>query len=218
MAFLRNNWYRFTIVAFVAMGYWTLFWGGSLDTIQKLLLASFMTLPLHQFEEYQFPGGGPVVINRYFCHAEGNWRHHPGNWNSTMVVNLSAYVFCILALAFPQLMWLGMATMLFSLYQVLGHGIQMNRAMRTWYNPGMATAIALFQPISIAYMMVAADSGLMDGWGWLFAVLAFLAIALISVVIPVQSLNDEDSPYDVPEWQVEQHEKVKAHTSLGHAE
>lgn len=218
MQFVRDRWPDLALIAFVGMAFWALFNAASLNAIQKLLLASLMALPLHQYEEYRLPGGGPVVINRYFYDAGDNFRNYPGNWNSCMIVNLSAYVFYLLALAFPQLVWLGMATMFFNLYQVLGHGIQMNVQMRTWYNPGMATAICLFLPISCTYIATVVGAGAIAGITWLYAVLAFAAIAALTVIAPVQGLKREDSPYAVPEWQVEQLEKVRAFAHVGKRE
>jgi hypothetical protein len=216
MRFVRDNWFRVGFLVFVAMAFCGLLFLRSMGTVQTLLYASLMALLLHQFEEYQFPGGGPVVINRYFYGADEQlFRHYPGNWNSSMIVNLLSYVFYALALAFPDLAWLGMATMFFDLYQVLGHGIQMNVKMHTWYNPGMATSVFLFLPISVAYISVTAGQGLIAGIQWLYAVLAFIGIALCSVVAPVQLLKRKDSPYDVPEWQVEQLEKVRAFATFG---
>ena len=214
MKFLMNNWYRLTFVAFIAMAFWAIFFGGELSLVQKLLLASLMALPLHQFEEYQLPGGGPVVINRYFYGRKEGWQNYPGNWLSVAVINLSAYVFYILALAFPQLTWLGMATMFFNLYQVLGHCLQMNLKMGTWYNPGMLSSVALFLPISVAYIACTVSGGLVAGMDWLFAVLAFFAMAALSVVAPVQLMKREDSPYAIPEWQAQQLEKVRNRCSL----
>lgn len=129
MAFLRNNWFRLVFVAFAVLAFYGLLFAQGMSMLQRLLLASLMALALHQFEEYQLPGGGPVVINRYFYGEKDNYRRFPGNWQSTMVVNLSAYVFYVLALALPNLMWLGIATMFFNLYQVLGHCVQMNVKM-----------------------------------------------------------------------------------------
>ncbi|MGI6032427.1 MAG: HXXEE domain-containing protein [Coriobacteriales bacterium] len=211
MSFFRNNWYRLTFIAFVALAFCGPFLLREASTVQMLLYLSLMALPLHQFEEYQFPGGGPVVINRYFYHApEELFRHYPGNWNSCMVVNLLSYVFYILALALPDLTWLGTATMFFNLYQVLCHGIQMNVQMRTWYNPGMATAMFLLLPIAIAYIVEVTSLGLVGGIEWLYAVLSFMGIAACCVVAPVQLMKRKDSPFDVPEWQVEQLERVRA--------
>lgn len=215
MKFLRNNWYRIGLVAFALAALGLIAFNPQMDTVQKVLLVSLLALPLHQFEEYALPGGGPVVINRYFYGETENYRCFPGNWNSIMVVNLTAYVFYIAALVFPQLIWLGMATMFFNLYQVLGHCIQMNVKMGTWYNPGMATSIVLFLPISIWYISTVVGAGLMAPTDWVFAVIGFGVIAVCSVILPVQGLKNPKSPYAIPLWQVNQLERVRAWAKLG---
>ncbi len=206
MNFIRNNWFRIALLAFIAIAYWVLFCGSNLSLVQKLLLASLMSLPLHQFEEYAMPGGGPVVINKVFWGEKENYRNFPGNWNSIMIVNLSAYVFYILAVAFPEVIWLGLATMLFNLFQVLGHGVEMNIKGKTWYNPGMATSIALFLPISIAYIIQISAKA--SGITWLLAVVALVVMIIVTVILPVQLLKRKDSPYTIPQWQIEQFDKV----------
>ena len=215
MAFIRDNWYRMGLVAFAATAVAVIALAPEMDATQRILLLSLMSLPLHQYEEYALPGGGPVVINRYFYGEPDNYRRFPGNWNSIMVVNLSAYVFYVLALALPQLTWLGMATMFFNLYQVLGHCIQMNLKMGTWYNPGMATSVFLFLPVSVCYMVVVAGSGQMLATDWALAAVCFALIAAVSVVLPVQTMKRADSPYPIPQWQVERLEQVCAWASFG---
>lgn len=215
MKFIRNNWFYLGMVFFACLSFGAVLWGRELDAVQTVLLFSLMALPLHQFEEYAFPGGGPVVINRVFHGEQELYRRYPGNWNSVMIVNLSAYVFYILALALPNLTWLGIATMLFNAYQVLGHGVQMNVKMKTWYNPGMATSLLLFLPISAWYFFLVASQGLASGADWALGALGFVAIAALTVVLPVQGLKRKDSPYDVPQWQVDQLEKVRAFAQIG---
>ena len=214
MAFIRDNWYRMGLVAFAATAVAVIALAPEMDATQRILLLSLMSLPLHQYEEYALPGGGPVVINRYFYGEPDNYRRFPGNWNSIMVVNLSAYVFYVLALALPQLTWLGMATMFFNLYQVLGHCIQMNLKMGTWYNPGMATSVFLFLPISACYIAVVAGGGQMPAGDWILSVACFALIAAVSVVLPVQAMKRADSLYPIPQWQVERLEQVRAWASI----
>ena len=152
MKFLRDNWFRLGVIVFAALSYYMIFWGcDQLSSIQKILMASLMVLPIHQYEEYVFSGGGPVVINRGFYGEQTLYRQYPGNWNSIMIVNLSAYIFYILALVFPQAIWLGIATMLFNLFQLLGHALEMNIKLKTWYNPGLLTAVFGLLPISLWY-------------------------------------------------------------------
>jgi hypothetical protein len=193
------------MVAFAGMAFAALFGLDGWSLTRKLLFASLMALPLHQFEEYELPGGGPIVINRVFWGEREQYLHYPGNWNSIMIVNLSAYFFYIAALILPNVIWLGLATMLFNLFQVLGHCFQMNIKGKTWYNPGMATSIFLFLPISIVYIRQV--SNLTDAVCWIMAVAALVVILLVSVILPVQLLKKRDSGYYIPEWQNEQFEK-----------
>lgn len=210
MKFLRDNWFRLGVIVFAALSYYMIFWGcDQLSPIQKILMASLMVLPIHQYEEYVFPGGGPVVINRGFYVEETLYRQYPGNWNSIMIVNLSAYIFYILALVLPQVIWLGIATMLFNLFQLLGHAFEMNIKLKTWYNPGLATSLFLFTPISICYFRFITANGLASGRDWLYGVGMLLLILVATVILPVQGLKKKDSPYMIPEWQIEQFEKVR---------
>ena len=214
MRFIRDNWFNLALLAFALIALYVIVFNPDISVVQRILLVSLLALPLHQYEEYALPGGGPVVINRYFYGEKDNYRAFPGNWNSVMVVNLSAYVFYVLALAFPGLVWLGLATMFFNLYQVLGHCVQMNVKMGTWYNPGMATSVFLFLPISVWYIWTVVTGGMVVGFDWLFAVLAFAVIAACSVVLPVQCMKNPDSPHQIPQWQVDQLEKVRAACSI----
>ncbi|MGM9629425.1 HXXEE domain-containing protein [Butyricicoccus sp.] len=209
MKFLRNNWFRMGLILFIILSFYMIFWGNDqLSPIQKILMASLMCLPVHQFEEYALPGGGPVVINRAFYGEQTLYRQYPGNWNSIMIVNLSAYIFYILALVFPEAIWLGIATMLFNLFQLLGHAFEMNIKLKTWYNPGLITSVFLFTPISIYYFYYITVNGCADGWDWLFGVGMLLLILVATVILPVQGLKKKDSPYQIPEWPIEQFEKV----------
>ena len=205
MKFIRNHWYQIMLVVFAGMAFTALFMEQDMTLLQKLLLASLMALPLHQFEEYELPGGGPIVINKVFWGEKERYLNYPGNWNSIMIVNLSAYIFYIFALCLPNVIWLGLGTMLFNLFQVLGHCFEMNIKGKTWYNPGMVTSIVLFLPISIAYIVQVAESAM--AVTWVAAVAALVVMLSVSVILPVQAMKKEDSPYVIPEWQNEQFEK-----------
>ena len=208
MKFLRNNWFYFAMIAFALIALYAVAFMPNFDTVQRLLLVSLMILPLHQAEEYIFPGGGPVVINRYFYGNKESFRAYPGNWNSVMVVNLSAYIFYLLAFLFPQLIWLGLGTILFNLYQVLGHCIQMNLKMKSWYNPGAATSLFLLLPVSVYFLATVINSGSLSVLDWIFGVASFLLMLAFCVIVPIQLMKDKNSAYPIPQQQVDSLEKV----------
>ncbi|RNM43697.1 HXXEE domain-containing protein, partial [Staphylococcus aureus] len=89
------------------------FWGHEqLSQIQIILMYSMIALSIHQFEEYVFPGGAPLVINKATYGEMKDYTRYPGNTLSVSIVNISAYIFYILAIIFPQFIWLGLATMI----------------------------------------------------------------------------------------------------------
>lgn len=208
MNFLRNHWPHLAEIMFVGLSFGMLFGGQELSMLQKTLIASFMSLLVHQFEEYVVPGGAPVVINRIFYNNQKNYDRYPGNWNSIMIVNVSAYVFYLIAIFEPDWIWLGLATMLFNFTQFLGHVIKMNLGMKTWYNPGMGSVILVMTPISIWYLILTAKMGLLTGASWLWGIIACLVIVALTVVLPVQGLKNQNSQYPIPDWQLQQFEKV----------
>ena len=78
----------------------------------------------------------------------------------------------------------------------------------------MATSVFLFLPISVWYIWMIVTGGMVVGFDWLFAVLAFAVIAACSVVLPVQCMKNPDSPHLIPQWQVDQLEKGRAACSI----
>lgn len=210
----RNHWFHLTMYVFMLLAFFMCLWGNNLTEIQHILMMSFMALFAHQFEEYVLPGGGPVVINKGNFDEKEHYRNFPGNMHSAMIVNNSAYLVYLLALIFPQFIWLGLGTMFFNLFQLVGHGIKMNRGMKTWYNPGLGTTIVLLVPISIYYITYIVNHQLVSGWDWFGGAITFILATLITTILPVQLLKDINSPYVVPEYQIECCDKVQAFASL----
>ena len=64
MTFWRKNWYYIGGILFVLLAFIMGLWGCyRLGTIQIILVFSWMGMLMHQFEEYAFPGGFPIISN-----------------------------------------------------------------------------------------------------------------------------------------------------------
>ena len=63
--------------------------------------------------------------------------------------------------------------------------------MGTWYNPGLASSIFLFTPISIYYIIYIHTEGLADIFSWIGSIITFIIIMILTVVLPVQLLKTE---------------------------
>ena len=78
---------------------------------------------------------------------------YPLNAQSSLIVNvLVGWLVYFLAAVFSEtLVWLGIATILVSVGNVLAHTFLFKSKGRTVYNPGMLTAIVLFLPLSVFF-------------------------------------------------------------------
>ena len=193
--FYRNNWYNLAGVACLALAFYMGFWGEGYTELQVILIYSFMALLAHQFEEYVLPGGAQVSLNVAFYGEKKDYDRFPGNKQSCMLVNTLSYPFYIVAIFYPEQIWLGLAVMFFGFMQFPGHAILMNLRGKTWYNPGLATTILLFLPLGIYYIWYVTSHGLVTGQDYLYATLAFIAAAVVIVALPVQLLKNRNSPY-----------------------
>lgn len=209
MKILRNYWQFISwglltiLIAYLFLGT-----GQQLPSLQKIMIYQFMALLVHQSEEYIFPGGAGLVINRGTYREEINFKRYPGNTQSALLVNLSAYVPFIIGIICYRQIWLGIALAFFNLMQFPGHVISMNKALKTWYNPGMATTIFILTPLSLFYLIEIYQLGFASGLNYLLGLVAFIIIVSLTVVLPVQSLKNPNSPYAIPDNQVQKFDKV----------
>lgn len=123
-----------------------------ISDLRLLLGVSLITLFLHQFEEYQLPGGFPKMINTAMFKSKQPDRF-PLNSNTALIINtVVGWLLYVLAMIFAeQAIWLAIASILVSAGNVIAHVFLFNIKGRTLYNPGMATALVLFLPLVIYF-------------------------------------------------------------------
>ena len=202
MNFMRRNWYYVGGVLFIAMGVALVALWGDMSMLRRLMWMSFMALLVHQFEEYAWPGGFPAIMNIAWQRKEGtNPDRCPLNQQSALFVNVVfAYPFYILPIAFPNLVWLGLAQALFGMGQLGVHGVLVNKKMHSIYNPGMFAVVFLHWPIGICYIYYIYSQGLAIIWMWPVAIAIVALFAFLFVNMPVQRwFNDPNSPYPFSE-------------------
>ncbi|AUI66880.1 MULTISPECIES: HXXEE domain-containing protein [Glaesserella] len=211
ISFYRNTWYKLTFPVFTTLAFYMLFLGvHQFSDMQLILMASLMALLIHQFEEYVLPGGAPVIINLATFSEKENFLRYPGNMHSSMWVNTLAHIAYTVAVIFPDWIWLGIGTMCFNLFQFVGHGIQMNKALKTWYNPGLASVLFLFIPIASYYFYYINSHELVSGWDWALGGLGFVGLLLVTTIAPVQYFKNPNTPYPITDEQYEKFKKITA--------
>ena len=195
MSLLRRHWY--TAGLLVAAAALCLALLGELSRVQVILLLNFVALIVHQFEEYGWPGGGPWIVNEVLRGPSDRPDRYPLNQNNALMINVfAAYPFYLLPVCFPQVIWLGLAPVIFGMTQFLGHGIFANIKLKSVYNPGLAAVVLGHIPLGIWYLAEVQSLGAIRAWDWVFAVLyiaAFLVIVMQWLGYTV--LADKNSPY-----------------------
>ena len=204
MKFYRRNWYYVGGMLFVALTFFMGFWGSLFSPIRSILIFSFMALLVHQFEEYGLPGGFPALFNVIMNGETKTPDRFPQNSNLAMIVNVPlAYSFYLAGILFPQVIWLGLATMFFGLSQILFHGILMNRSLKSFYNPGLAACIFLHGPISIYYIWYVATNGLAGTWDYVGGILVMILAAAVIVALPIRIFASRDAKYPFSKAEME---------------
>lgn len=194
--FIRHHWYDIGVISlFFSIRYFHLN-RQTLTTCQKLLLANFMTVLVHQFEEYRFPGGFPAAMN-IGVHASTRPDRFPLSSNSSFVTNvLATYGFYLPPIFFPEAAWYGLAPVLFGFGQFFIHGINMNMKLGSIYNPGLASVILLHIPVGYYYIRHMTEIGKLTGRQWALG-LAYGALFWYLMLIKSTFgwLVNYDSPY-----------------------
>lgn len=204
MNFYRHNWYCVGIYIFVILTFYMLFFGENHSEIQKILIFSFMSLLVHQFEEYGVPGGFPSIFNIAMNGERKTPDRFPQNANLAMIVNIiMAYPFYLLAVFFPQVIWFGLATIFFGFFQILAHGIVINIQMKSFYNPGLGASVLLHAPIGIYYIWYLNTNHLVVSSDYVIGGLAMIISALVMVLLPIKLLASRETKYPFSEGEME---------------
>lgn len=170
-----RHWYNIgSVVAAAAAALLVIFWK-DMSVLLRLNTISFIAMLVHQFEEYGFPGGEPMIMNRALQGSDIPDRY-PLNQFSAMFTNVFfTYVIYLLPIIFPNVIWLGIAPMLMGMMQFLIHGIMTNIKMKSIYNPGLGAVVFLHIPVGIYYIYHITTNGLASGGTWAIGIIYTIA-------------------------------------------
>lgn len=202
MRFYKQHWYYFSAVLFVILVFVMGFWGDNVSQLQKILIYNYMAILVHQFEEYILPGGFPYITNALVLREKDAPERYMLNKNVSFTINvIIAYPFFVSAIIFPNAIWLGFATILFSAgFETVVHAIVYPiRIKKFYYNPGLAATAFLGIPIGIYYIWYVTTKGLITGSDYLWGSLLVLAVALLMFLLMVPGFGfvsrDSKAPF-----------------------
>ena len=210
MKFICRHWYNIGIVLAAIEAILLVILGNELDVLVCINILSLIAIQLHQFEEYGFPGGAPYMGNKKICDGnmpkiaykvlfteQGTPDRYPLNQLSAMITNcIATYVFYLLPISFPNVIWLGLGPVFFGFIQFFMHGVGGAILVRKFYNPGLLAVLLGHIPVGIWYIHYVCTNNLAKSddfiLGWLYAV---LFLVLIVGVLTYKVLIDKNSKY-----------------------
>lgn len=197
MNFMRQHWFDVGFVfAFIVGGFVLL---NKMNLLPLLLWANLISLFFHQFEEYRYPGYFPGMVNTVLYSSKQPDRY-PLNTNTALIVNVAVgwLLYFLAALFGEKALWLGIATILVSIGNVVAHTFLFNIKGKTRYNPGMFTAIILFAPIAGYFFYLLSQGNLATPVDWILGILLGFALNYIGILKLIDWLKDENTTFIFP--------------------
>ncbi len=198
MNFMRQHWFDLG-AALACAGTIYLFFT-PLSPLSLVLWLNLIALFIHQFEEYRYPGYFPGMVNSALF-ASTQPDRYPLNPNTSLIVNVFVgwSLYWLASILGAQLIWLGIATILVSVGNVVAHTFLFNRKGKTFYNPGMITAVLLFLPIALYFFGLLWQNNVATPLDWLLGVWLGLVLNYVGIVKLIDWLKDEQTPYIFPQ-------------------
>jgi hypothetical protein len=199
MKFLRKHWFDVgAALAVLIMGTLLVF-GIRMDSLQFLLWGSLISLFLHQFEEYRYPGYFPGMMNVVMFNSKQPDRF-PLNEQSSVVVNvfMGWGSYALAAVVGEKALWLAIATILVSVGNTIAHTLIFNIRGKTLYNPGLATALLLFLPISLYFFYLITHNNLVTPMDWVLGIVLGVALNYIGILKTIDWMADAKTAYIFP--------------------
>lgn len=196
------------VVSAVAAIMLMMFWG-DMSILARIHTLNFIALGIHQFEEYVYPGGMGIVMNKmqsemtfsplYMENAPID--RYPLNLLNATVGNCFAfYLIYLLPIIFPNVIWLGMGPILFGMgFQVLVHCFVGNIKLGAIYNPGMLAVLLGHVPLGIWFFAHLANHGLLTKGNVLSGVGYMIAFTIVFMLLTYKVTISFDDKWALPE-------------------
>lgn len=163
---------------------------------RKLTAMAVIALVLHVWEEWRIPGGF------FYLYNQGSF-NYPMSMLTDCITNMLGIVIGTIVVLWGGNTVSAITVAFCSFFEVVVHcGILMARTqslfdgtgISVYYDPGMATTLCLFLPITIAFIYSLfknrpTKKQLLFGVIWIFI------IVQSNVILPEEILKDENSPY-----------------------
>lgn len=196
MDLLRKHWYDLGAFFFVVVSIYVFINYNFFTEYQTLMWLSLASLFLHQLEEYRIAGTFPGMINSVLYNSKLPDRY-PLNANTAFYVNVVVgWTFYFLAAILGEkTIWLGIATMLVSVGNIIAHTIIFNIKGKTIYNAGLATSWLLFVPCVYFFILVILNSHPPTKWDYCIGVALGITLNFVGILKLIDWMADVNTTY-----------------------
>jgi hypothetical protein len=193
MRFMERHWFDVGGVLGVILAIWLVISGSTMTTLSLLLWLSLLSLFAHQVEEWRWPGWFPGMLNVVLFRANDPWRF-PLNIRSGLAVNVGVgwLGYLLAAILAERALWLALATIMVSMNNCVLHLFVLPIRGRMPYNPGMATSLLFFVPISIWFLIEFLPT--MSALDIIIGVIVGLVLSMGGVVGLIRVMEDPKAP------------------------
>lgn len=216
MKFWCRYWHTVGLgVAAIAGILLAIFWN-DMSVLVRIHTLNFIAINLHQFEEYTWPGGMGIVLNKMQSSGKMGFAtdapidRYPLNQFSAMFGNcVITYIFYVLPIFFSDVIWLGMMPILFGMvFQVVMHVIGANIVMGSFYNPGMLATLLGHVPIGIYYWIYLINNGLATTGNVIGGVVYLILFIAVFMIVTYKVMPDKNNSWPFSDAENERGRKV----------
>lgn len=196
MKFIARHWFDVGGLLAVVTILLLLFNYNTISPLRIILLVSFISLLFHQVEEYRFPGYFPGMVNTVMFNSKHPDRF-PLNTQSAFIINVCfRWGVYILAIVFAEkALWIAIASLMISLGNVFVHIFLFNIKGKTFYNPGMATALLLFLPIIIYFFLYVQHNNVSQPMDYIIGIPLGIVLNYLGVLKIIDILKNKNTRF-----------------------
>ena len=200
MKFVRNHWYDMGgFISIFLMGY-IFAMHAYFTNYQLVLWFSMLSLFFHQLEEYRIAGTFPGMLNKVIFNSSLPDRY-PLNTNTSFVINvlMGWMVYFLAGLFAEKAVWLGIASILISVGNILAHTFLFNLKGKTLYNAGLVTCWLFFAPVVYFFFFIVITNNLATWSDYLIGITLGLFLNIVGVFGTIRLMADKNTAYIFPE-------------------
>ncbi|MDX2284464.1 MAG: HXXEE domain-containing protein [Bacteroidia bacterium] len=195
MHLLRSHWYDLGgLFAVLVIGY--LSQAEGLTSYNYLTWLSLVSLFLHQLEEYRIAGTFPGMVNRVMYNSDLPDRY-PLNTNTALYVNVVVgwVSYLLAALLGERAVWLGIATILVSVGNIIAHTVVFNIKGKSFYNAGLATSWLFFAPCVYFFFRTLHAESLASVFDYAAGIVLGIILNVVGILKLIDWLADRNTAY-----------------------